>query len=637
LEQTECFRLAVEFAPSAIVMVDHEGKIVLVNAQAEKLFDYEREHLLGRFVELLVPESLRTNHESLREGFLLGPAMRPMGAGRELVGQRRDGHRFPVEIGLTPVETGAGTWVVCSLVDITERRLAEAKLRESEELFRKIADATPAMIWVSGPDKLCTFFNRGWLTFTGSTMEQALGNGWSGKVHPDDRERCYTGYTSAFDARHTYQTECRLRRADGEYRWVLATGAPRWESNGVFEGYVGSCVDVTDLKHAQEQAVAGQKLESMGQLAAGIAHDFNNLLGGILVSAEISLQEQEEKGVALDENLLTIKAAALGGAAIVRQLMVYGGEKSEGFELVDFSSLISEMRGLLQVSISKNAILRTELDADHPVLNADASQIRQLVMNLVTNASEAIGNRAGVIRISTARTRTGPNTPATSGASLREGDYVKLEVSDTGVGMTAEVRTRIFDPFFSTKFAGRGLGMAAVQGIVRAHNGAITVESSLGTGTRIEILFPCTNEPAPEFHRVVKAGSAAIPETVTGNVLIVEDEEALRLAVSRMLRMKGLSVIEAVDGRAAIDLFRSSRPEVDAVLLDMALPGMSGPEVFAELRRIRPNVRVILTTAYSQDMALTAFGGKRTWGFLRKPYLLDDLWTLVRDACQPEP
>jgi len=213
---------------------------------------------------------------------------------------------------------------------------------------------------------------------------------------------------------------------------------------------------------------------------------------------------------------------------------------------------------------------------------------------------------------------------------------VKLEVSDTGSGMTPEVRTRIFDPFFTTKDAGRGLGLAAVQGIIRAHSGVINVESSLGNGTRAEILLPCANAPVQNLPKIAGPKPASGSERVSGTVLIVEDEESLRLAVSRMLRMRGLSVIEAVTGNTAIDLFGASQPDVGVVLLDLTLPGLSGAEVFAALCRIRPSVKVILTTAFSQDTALTAFSGRQTWGFIRKPYTLDDLWRLVRDACLPE-
>jgi CheY-like chemotaxis protein len=200
--------------------------------------------------------------------------------------------------------------------------------------------------------------------------------------------------------------------------------------------------------------------------------------------------------------------------------------------------------------------------------------------------------------------------------------------------MTSEVQTRIFDPFFTTKSTGRGLGLAAVQGIVRSHFGAIKVVSSLGQGTRFEVLLPSSDQQAQIIPDIVSRASAREAARVTGTVLLVEDEDTLRLAVSKMLRKKGLSVIEAIDGAAAVELFRANEPDIDLVLLDVTLPRMSGPEVFAELRRIRPDIKVIITTAYSQETTVPIGGAQQSWAFIRKPYQLNDLWNLIWLACQ---
>ena len=516
--------------------------------------------------------------------------------------------------------------------EVAERERREQVLHESEERFREMADTSPVMMWVAGPDKLCTFFNRGWLEFTGRTMEQEVGNGWTQRVHPDDLDRCVDIYSAAFDARRTFQMECRVRRADGEYRWLLGNGVPRFAPGGVFAGYIGSSIDITEVKHALHSAVASQKLETVGHLAGGIAHDFNNLLGGILASAELGLAEHAE-GSSPDEELLRIRTAAIRGAEIVGQLMIYSGQESPAFQMVDVSLLVKEMLQLLKISISKHAILETQLCEGLLAVHGSPAQIRQVLMNLITNASEAIGERDGVIRVTTAPVRVDQGARMTDTADLPAGDYVKLEVSDTGSGMTPEVRARLFDPFFTTKFAGRGLGLATVQGIVRGHEGAINVVTSLGKGTRFEVLLPCTNQPARDFLDFVAPVSSREIGAVTGTVLVIEDEEMLRLPVSKALRTNGFSVIEAIDGGAALDLFRANEPDIAVVLLDMTLPAMSGPEVFAELRRIRPDVKVILTSAYSQETVLTAFGGQPTWDFVRKPYQLNDLVNLISAAC----
>lgn len=378
------------------------------------------------------------------------------------------------------------------LRDHLEARVAErtAELRESEERFRTMANAAPVLIWVSGTDKLRTFFNRGWLEFRGRTEKEEIGNGWTGGVYPDDLERCYATYSSAFDARRNFQMEYRLRRADGEYRWVLDRGIPRFSSSA-FLGYIGSCIDITDLKRAQEESLSRQKLESLGLMATGLAHDFNNLLGSILASADLAAGEYAE-GLSPEEDLHRIKTAATRGAELIHELMIYAGQENPALEPVDIKSLVNEMLDLLKIAISKRVLLKTDLGDDMPAVRASSSQLRQLIMNLVTNASEAIGDRAGEIHISTQQVKTGGVTLA----NFPSTDYLRLQVSDTGSGMTHEVRARIFDPFFSTKKAGRGFGLAVVQGIVRTHGGAITVTTEPGKGTTFEILLPCAASAA---------------------------------------------------------------------------------------------------------------------------------------------
>jgi two-component system cell cycle sensor histidine kinase/response regulator CckA len=515
-------------------------------------------------------------------------------------------------------------------MDITERKRADVALRESEERFRDMADSTPVLICASGPDKLATFFNRGWLDFTGRTMEKELGYGWTEGLHPEDLDRTIAAYEASFNARRFCQIEYRLRRADGEYRSILCSGVPRYEPRGAFAGYTASCMDITDLKRDQEHVLATQKLESLGVLAGGIAHDFNNLLGSILAESELMMEDLADNPDALD-GVMRIKSVAIRAVEIVRELMAYAGQESALLKPIDLSLLVGEMLLLLKVAISKRAIFRVDLPRSLPAVRVNAAQIRQVVMNLITNASEALGDQEGVISLTVAQIpasdalrRGAPNLP--------ENDYIQLEISDTGCGMSKEIQARIFDPFFTTKFAGRGLGLAAVQGIVRAHSGTIQVESTPGQGARFTILLPCVSMPAEDTSEI------SLPQnrqdgSVLGIVLLVEDEEPLRLAVAKMLRKAGFTVLEAGDGRTAMDLFQASEPPVDAVLLDMTLPRMSGREVFVELRRIRPDVKVILTTAYSEDTALLNVGEQRPWRFIRKPYGLAELAELLREAC----
>jgi two-component system cell cycle sensor histidine kinase/response regulator CckA len=510
-----------------------------------------------------------------------------------------------------------------------ELRATIEQLRESEARFRNMADTAPVMIWVSGPDKLCTFFNQGWLGFTGSTLDQSLGDGWTSKVHPDYRDPCYAAYSSAFDARRTYQTECLLRRADGEYRFVLATGAPRFEPDGGFAGYIGSCLDITEIKRGHEEHLARQKMETVGALAGGIAHDFNNLLGGVLAQSELALAEVAT-GSDPTEGLRRIRDAAIRGAEIVRQLMVYAGEEAEVVELVDVSAIVVDMLELLRVSVSKQVAVETDMSKHLPRVPAIPAQIRQIVMNLFYNASEAIGDRNGSIRVSTRQVTVGYGSVP---EGLSEGDYVQLEVSDTGRGMTPELQARVFDPFFTTKTTGsHGLGLTGVRGIVQRLHGSIRVSSAPGKGSTFQIMLPCEAIPV----QTTPDQAATSPKTTEfghATILVVEDEALLRQAVSKMLRKVGFDVIEAGDGSAAMDVIRAATPknDIDVLLLDVTLPGASSREVYEEAKRLRPGLAVIVTSAKSEEVA-AAWLSTKIARFLRKPFGLAELLEVIREV-----
>jgi two-component system cell cycle sensor histidine kinase/response regulator CckA len=517
-------------------------------------------------------------------------------------------------------------------MDISERKRAEAALRESEERFRIVADTAPVMICSSGADKLATFFNAGWLSFTGRTMEQELGYGWIESVHPDDVDECLASYNASFEARRDCHIEYRLRRADGEYRSVICNGVPRFAQDSVFAGYIASCIDITDAKRAQEETLARQKLESVGVLASGIAHDFNNLLGGILASSELALAACVDDSL-VDEELQRIRAAAIRGAEIVRQLMIYSGKESSAFESVDVSLVVEEMLQLLKVSISKYATLKIDLSNNIPGVQANPTQIRQVVMNLITNASEAIGERTGVIGIRTSLARVGPDSPGSDAGDLPKGDYLQLEISDTGPGMTPEVQAKIFDPFFTTKFPGRGrgLGLSVTHGIVRSLGGAIHLSAS-SQGATFQVWLPCAARTIGKGSKAKASVGVEKGASKVGTILVVEDEDLLRLAVTKALTKKGFSVIEASDGSAAMALLRAHKDDLDVVLLDVTLPGMSSREILEEAGRIRFDLEVILTSAYGKETVDATFSGLHVKRFIRKPFQLAELVGALQDA-----
>ncbi len=511
-----------------------------------------------------------------------------------------------------------------------ELRATIDRLRESEERFRYMADTAPVMIWISDAEKLSTFFNQEWLTFTGRTIEQERGNGWVDGVLPDDLDRSLATYSSSFDLRRSFQMEYRLRRADGEYRWVLHNGVPRFAPGGLFVGYIASAIDITDLKRAQDETLSRQKLESLTILTRGIAHDFNNMMGSILVEAELAETEVAE-GLFPNEEIRQIKTVAIRASEVVRELMIYSGQERADLETVDLSALIEEMSELLKVSISKHAALRTDLRKHLPAVRGNATQMRRIVMNLIINASQAIGDQDGVINVRTSLAGDGRNSLPNRHASSHP-DYVRLEISDTGCGMTEEQKAKIFDPFFTTKRDGHGLGLAIVHGIVHSHDGAINVVSKPGKGTTFEVLLP--RDPGRSAMTSQAAGAATAVEdaTVSGMILLVEDEDALRIAISRALQKKGFSVLTASDGRQAVEVFRAHADDIGVVLLDLTLPGISGGEVFQQIRRIRPNTKVILTSALDRKEIGVATFGERPPIFLRKPYGLADLVRGLQEA-----
>jgi PAS domain S-box-containing protein len=399
---------------------------------------------------------------------------------------------------------------------------AQRVLQESEERFRTMADTAPVLIWVSGPDKRCSFFNKGWLTFTGRAMEHERANGWAEGVHPDDRKQCLAAYNSSFQARQSFEMEYRLRRTDGEYRWVLHKGSPRYGLDGEFTGYIGSTIDITDFKRARDEALSRQKLDSLTVLTRGIAHDFNNLLSAILAEAELADMDQAEDRFPA-EGIQRIKATVIRAAEIVRQLSTYSGQEEADFEPVDLAGLVEEMLGLLKASIFKPVHLVVDIRRPLPVVECNPAQIRQLLMNLIINASHAIGDKQGVIKVCLSRAPESQRSTLQDGGS--QGEFVRFEVSDTGCGMTEAEQAKIFDPFFTTKPGGHGLGLAVVRGIVQTHRGTIHVVSSPESGTTFKVRLPC--EPARmEVASSVDYGAPANDILLAPKrVLLIDDED----------------------------------------------------------------------------------------------------------------
>jgi signal transduction histidine kinase len=314
-------------------------------------------------------------------------------------------------------------------------------------------------------------------------------------------------------------------------RTVVCSSDVLLDEDGSPARMFGTCQDVTDASRAQEDAFARQKLESLGTLASGIAHDFNNLLGAMLAQAELAGAELAS-GSQADEALKQIRDVAIRGSEIVRQLMIYAGKEGDIVELTDVSKAVEGMLGLLKVSVSRHATIVTDLAESLPTVKARPAQLRQIVMNLVVNASDAIRDREGVIRVTTRCVTLDHIAGLRTSDCLAPGEYVEMEISDTGIGMSPETKSRVFDPFFTTKSAGRGLGLAVVHGIVRNLNGAIRVISESGNGATFQVLLPCTGAANSTTDDTVAGLAEAATTSREATILVVEDEHPLREAVT---------------------------------------------------------------------------------------------------------
>ena len=410
---------------------------------------------------------------------------------------------------------------------------------------------------------------------------------------------------------------------------------PLRDGQGEIDGLLVISRDITQLKRNEAERgefarrlQESQKLESLGIIAGGIAHDFNNLLTIILGNANLA-RLQSPPGSKFIEFLSRIEITSLRAADLCKQMLAYSGKGLFVVRCLDIGKLVEETTELLQLSISKKAAIELELAPALPPVLADATQLQQILMNLVTNASDAIGTGAGVIRIRSGlthvdRTSVRSFSPA---ADLPEGEYVFLEVSDNGCGMAPEIREKIFDPFFSTKFTGRGLGLAAVLGIVRSHRGAITVQSEVGRGSTFRLLLPPTSGPVD---KVPPASGPSSAWTGQGTILVAEDEAAVRVTTADLLLAGGFKVDLAENGREAIDKYRASPGRYQAVLLDLTMPNGDGEEAFLEIRRIQPGALILIMSGFSPQHVLNRFNGKGLNGFIQKPFHARDLLDALR-------
>lgn len=537
--------------------------------------------------------------------------------------------------------------VVFTAVDMTKRFHDRVTLKRSEDRFRVISEMVSdhayglrvrpegitAWKWGTG--------NRN--TIFGAPLEKwdFLGQ-WRKFVHPDDAD-ILDKHLEKLLAGERDTAEFRIIRPSGEVRWMI-NQSHQWGDREYGPGnyIIGALHDVTEARLAEQErrnmearVQQSQKMESLGILAGGIAHDFNNLLMAILGNADLALADLSTASPARPY-LESIESASRRAASLCQQMLAYSGKGRYVVESLDLNEVISEMAHMLELSVPNNALLRFKFSESLPLIEADSTQIRQIVMNLVTNSSEAMGDQSGIIVISTTAVECSSDDLArfSLDETLPPGLYVALEVQDTGCGMDEATRSRMFDPFFTTKFTGRGLGMAAVMGIVRGHKGAIEVKSEVGRGTTIRVLFPARK--GSESEELSPFASRPQSWKGIGTLLIAEDEEYVRTLTKTMLERLGFQIIAASNGLETLDLYRTHRKEIDCVLLDLTMPGMDGQETFRELRKIDSSIPVVITSGYDKQRVTEQFADEEPTGFIQKPYTLLSLSeTLQRVLEQP--
>jgi PAS domain S-box-containing protein len=460
-----------------------DGCVVGINNEFTRMFGYEAEEVLERPLDdFIVPEahkeSSREYINELRQG------------GRvevESVRRRKDGSDVRVSILAVSITSDAGEQIANYAIyrDITEQKRAEERLRESEARFQEMADTAPVLIWMTGTDGLCNYFNKPWLEFTGRTLEQEVGTGWIEGVHPDDVQACFDGFLPAFQDQRKFRMEYRLKRADGQYRWVTESGIPRYTGAGEFAGYIGSNIDITDLKSAEEERERLRQLEAdlahinrvsmMGELAASLAHEVKQPIASALINSQTCVRwlrrDEPDIAEACEAASRMVKDATRAADILNRVRSLYSRENAQR-ELIDVNEIIQGMTDLLHDKANRSSIsIHTENDAGLATTVGDRVQLQQVLMNLMLNGIEAMQESGGELTITSKKTAEG---------------QLLISVGDSGVGIAPDRADRIFEAFFTTKPQGTGMGLSISRKIIESHGGRLWVSANPGRGATFQ-------------------------------------------------------------------------------------------------------------------------------------------------------
>jgi PAS domain S-box-containing protein len=640
-QSEEKFRNLVETTSDWIWEIEIDGSYTYCSPGVRDLLGYDPKEVVGRKPYDFMPAD-EADRVKIAFSFF-GAAGKPF---FNLVNRNicKDGRIVVLETSGVPRFDRQGKLIGYRGIDrdITERKRTEDELRQKEEFIRAFLDTSKDWIWAIDRNGKHSYSNPAIRTILGYELDEIIGKHSFALIHEDERDRIEAlVYKNIKERRGWSNQVIRWRHKNGDYRTLESNSVPILDNDGNVVGFRGVDRDITERKQAEMERLEierrllhSQKLESLGVLAGGIAHDFNNLLMALFGNLELALPELESASTARFHIEQALQAARRG-ADLTRQMLAYSGKGRFLITRVNLSQLLQENANLFRTVVSKNVAMNISLTNEGSTIDADLGQVQQVIMNLITNASEAIGNFPGVITLTTGlaefdeaylnQSRLDEKPPA--------GRFAYIEVSDTGCGMDEETQQRLFEPFFSTKFAGRGLGMPVVLGIVRAHKGAIIVQSLRGTGTTIRVLFPSSGITADAANGL-SAGSESRPiiSSASGTVLVVDDEEAVRKVCCAFVERSGFQFIEASDGEEALSLFKKHEDEIICVMLDLTMPRMDGISAFRRMKLIRPDIPVILCSGYDELEATKHFAAEGLSGFLQKPFGLEDLKNKIEHA-----